>query len=79
MSNLGEALNGGFEAIIAGPGTSAEGVRYWFETEREAYSFVENLNLSYREARGLARWRKSHRRKQNLKHTSRSLQAIAAG
>ena len=63
ITNLDEALNGGFEATIAGPGTSAGGVRYWFETEQEVHAFVENLNLSYREAKGLASWRKSRHRR----------------
>ncbi len=45
--------------MIVGPGIPAGGVLYWFATENEAQSFIENLNLSYVEAREFAKWRKS--------------------
>jgi hypothetical protein len=56
---LRELQTGGFEGNIGGPGISRSGVMYWFETEPEAHSFVENLNLSYSEVKELANWRKA--------------------
>jgi hypothetical protein len=50
--------DGGFEATIGGPGIPTGGVRYWFVTEDEPDSFVENLNLSYITSRELAACRR---------------------
>jgi len=47
-----------FEAIVDGPGIPRDGVSYWFTSENEVESFVEDLNLSYIEAKRLASWRK---------------------
>jgi len=55
---------GGFEAMIDGPGIPAGGVRYQFDSEDEAHSFIENLNLSYIEAKRLTGRRKSQLRSQ---------------
>jgi hypothetical protein len=49
---------GGVEALVNGPGIPETGVRYWFVTEPEAQTFLENLNFSYNEAKQLASWRK---------------------
>ena len=54
----------GFETIIDGPGIPAGGVRYQFDNEDEAHSFIENLNLSYIEAKRLTGRRKSQLRRQ---------------
>lgn len=56
--------NAGFETIIDGPGIPAGGVRYQFDSEDEAHSFIENLNLSYIEAKRLIGRRKSRLRNQ---------------
>jgi hypothetical protein len=49
---------GGVEALVTGPGIPGTGVRYWFVTEQEAHTFLENLNFSYSEAKQLASCRK---------------------
>ena len=54
----------GFETIIDGPGIPAGGVHYQFDNEDEAHSFIENLNLSYIEAKRLTGRRKSQLRRQ---------------
>jgi hypothetical protein len=54
----------GFETTIGGPGIPAGGIRYRFDSEAEAHSFIENLNLSYSEARRLMGWRKAQLRNQ---------------
>lgn len=64
----------GIETTISGPGISAAGVPYWFGSQDEADSFVENLNLSYAEGKRLAKWRKSNRRQ-----ASRPLAASSMG
>ena len=57
---------GGYETTISGPGIPAAGLPYWFDSKDEAYVFVENLNLSFSEAKRLAKWRKSFARKRIL-------------
>jgi hypothetical protein len=54
-----QVATGGLECSIAGPGIPTTGIHYWFRTEQEAQTFVENLNSSYIEAKRLASWRKS--------------------
>jgi len=53
----------GYETTIVGPGIPATGLSYWFGTLDEADSFVQNLNLSYSEAKRLSKWRKLYERK----------------
>lgn len=58
--------NAGVETMIGGPGIRSQGVPYWFSCEQELHSFMENLNISYSEAKRLARWRKAQ-----VKHGAR--------
>ena len=58
-----QAAIGGFEAMIGGPGIPAAGVTYWFDSENEPYSFVENLNILYTSAKEARKWRDSNVRK----------------
>jgi hypothetical protein len=57
---------GGYETTITGPGIPDAGLSYWFDSRDEAYSFVDNLNLSFRESKRLAKWRKSYIRRHLL-------------
>ena len=56
---LEQFKKGGLEIRIAGPGIPAAGVTYWFARQEEAHSLIENLNLSYFEAKQFIKWRKS--------------------
>ena len=56
---LEQFKKGGLEVRIDGPGIPAAGVMYWFAAREEADSFIENLNISYFEAKQFTKWRKS--------------------
>lgn len=73
---LRQMQTGVFEAIIGGPGISTSGVLYWFGTEQEAHTFLENLNFSYNEAKHLASWRKQGRK--NERGSFRSPEPVLA-
>jgi hypothetical protein len=60
------AATGGIEAIINGPGISPAGIPYWFTAEEQVYPFIENLNLSYREARRLGTCSRRARSRQRI-------------
>ena len=67
---------GGVEALLNGPGIPGTGVRYWFGSEQEAHTFLENLNFSYNEAKQLASWRKQGCKSE--RGSSRSPEAVLA-
>jgi hypothetical protein len=58
LIHVQSSQTGGFEGLIAGPGISGRGVRYWCDSEEELKIVVENLNLSYSTGKEVAHWRK---------------------
>jgi len=57
------SVPGELHATISGPGIPARGIYYCFTNDHEAYSFVENLNLSYAEAKRLSTCRQERTRR----------------
>jgi hypothetical protein len=68
----------GLDYIIGGPGIPPSGIRYWFASEDQAKSFIENLNFSYGEAKRLAKLRKAGPKRRVAEPAGSSAQAAAA-
>ena len=73
--SVDQAATGGFEVTISGPGIPASGVIYWFDSENEPYSFVENLNILYAGSKEAAKWRESKVRKRTAASPRRAAAA----